>query len=98
MVRTLTGPGDAGAIHRVNWDLRHNVLTATGLTMPTVAAEGAGGRGGRAAVAAVVVEAAVAVGEVTKGVWRVVEVIRIPMPFHEAWGRAERSFPRALTR
>jgi photosystem II stability/assembly factor-like uncharacterized protein len=45
-VRTLTGPGDAGVINRVNWDLRHEVLTAAGLAMPSVAAEG-GGRGGR---------------------------------------------------
>ena len=43
----MTGPGEAGMIQRVNWDLRHNVLTATGLTMPTIAAEGAAGRAGR---------------------------------------------------
>ena len=47
VVRTLSGPGDAGAIHRVNWDLRHAVLSATGMTMPNVTMEGAAGRGGR---------------------------------------------------
>lgn len=51
-VRTLQGPGEAGTIQRVAWDLRHGVLTATGLTMPNVALEGGrggrgGGRGGR---------------------------------------------------
>lgn len=46
-VRTLQGPGEAGVIHRVNWDLRHAVLSATNVTMPSIAAEGAGGRGGR---------------------------------------------------
>ncbi len=45
-VRVLQGPGEAGAIHRVNWDLRHGVLSMSGLTMPTVAGA-PGGRGGR---------------------------------------------------
>jgi hypothetical protein len=46
LVRTLEGPGEAGAIHRVNWDLRHEVLSAPGFVMPAVASEGRAGRGG----------------------------------------------------
>lgn len=46
-VRTLTGPGEAGTVHRVNWDLRHAALSAQGFVMPTVAMEGGRGRGGR---------------------------------------------------
>jgi hypothetical protein len=47
VVRTMQVPGDAGAIQRVNWDLRHNILTPPAITMPTIAGEaGRGGRGG----------------------------------------------------
>ncbi|HEX9563117.1 MAG TPA: hypothetical protein VF981_04070 [Gemmatimonadaceae bacterium] len=52
LVRTLQGPGDAGVVHRVNWDLRHAPLSAAGFVLPAVASEGGrgargGGRGGR---------------------------------------------------
>ena len=50
------------------------------------------------AAEAVAVVAAAGEGEVTKGVWRVVEVIRIPMPFPEPLGHAAPSFPRVRTR
>ena len=49
------------------------------------------------AVAAGGEEAAAVGGEVTKGAWRAVGVIRIPMPFPEPWGHAVPSFPRGLT-
>ena len=57
-----------------------------------------------AVVEVVVVAEAAAVGAaaagegVTKGVWRVVEVIRIPMPFPEPWEREALSFLRVRTR
>jgi photosystem II stability/assembly factor-like uncharacterized protein len=48
LVRRLTGPGQAGAIQRINWDLRHERLPNSGFVMPVVAqAAGRGGRGGR---------------------------------------------------
>ncbi len=47
VVRTLDGPGESQTIHRVNWDLRHAPISASGLVMPAVAAQGRGGRGGR---------------------------------------------------
>lgn len=45
-VRTLQGSGEAGAIHRINWDLRHAVLATGGLQMPPIEGGGRGGRGG----------------------------------------------------
>jgi photosystem II stability/assembly factor-like uncharacterized protein len=39
MIREVTGPGEAGAIHRVNWDLRYPIPPGTGRG-------GAGGGGG----------------------------------------------------
>jgi len=48
VVTTLDGPGEAGTINRVNWDLRHAPLSSAGFVMPTVAVQGGrGGRGGR---------------------------------------------------
>ncbi|HSA55295.1 MAG TPA: hypothetical protein VLE53_06300 [Gemmatimonadaceae bacterium] len=49
VVRELTGPGRAGVLHRVNWDLRHAVPSLDGFVMPAsaIAAGGRGGRGGR---------------------------------------------------
>jgi hypothetical protein len=47
VVRRLTGPGAAGVIHRINWDLRHAAVSSAGFVMPAVATAGRGGRGGR---------------------------------------------------
>jgi photosystem II stability/assembly factor-like uncharacterized protein len=47
VVRRLTGPGEAGVIHRINWDLRHEAVSSTGFVMPASAVAGRGGRGGR---------------------------------------------------
>lgn len=48
LVTTMEGPGEAGAIQRVNWDLRHAPLSNAGFVMPTLTAQGGrGGRGGR---------------------------------------------------
>jgi hypothetical protein len=96
-VRTLTGPGDAGVIHRVNWDLRHEVLTAQDSRCrpwQLLRADEAD----VAVVAAGVVEAEAGEGEVTKVLWLVDVVIRIPIPFPEGWGRVGRSYRRARTR
>jgi photosystem II stability/assembly factor-like uncharacterized protein len=43
MIRAIDGPGDAGIIHRVNWDLRYAIVPGTGRAGGGGGEEGGGG-------------------------------------------------------
>jgi photosystem II stability/assembly factor-like uncharacterized protein len=43
VIRAIDGPGDAGVIHRVNWDLRYAIVPGTGRAGGGAGEEGGGG-------------------------------------------------------